>query len=131
MARRTGAAKGGKWPRTENSGVTADDLTGRIVTVAEAIDRYPGQWLLMDVLEQIDYRPARGRLLAHSASADEVDEIELRLLREKASRGGFYYMFEGYHPITTIEGLRKLIEEAYASDADDDRLDAHFDLHTT
>ena len=128
MVRRTEPVAGGNGQQADG-GAAHGDLTGRIVSVAEAIDRYPGQWMLMEVLEQIDFRPARGRLLAHSATRDEIDALEIRLLREKAPRDGPYYLFEGYHLITTIEGLRKLIEEAYTMDADDERWDAHFDLH--
>ena len=130
MVRRTEPTAGGKGQQAENGSAAHADLTGRIVSVAEAIDRYPGQWMLMEVLEQIDHRPARGRLLAHSATRDPIDALEIRLLREKAPRAGPYRTFAGYKPITTGEEWRQWFQSLDDIDPDDPRWDAHFDLHT-
>ncbi|HLZ25368.1 MAG TPA: hypothetical protein VKQ30_24870 [Ktedonobacterales bacterium] len=125
---RTTAKHGGSEP------APAIDWNGPIMTVDEAIDRYPGQWMLMIVLEKRDGWPEKGRLIAHSQSRQEIDEIEMAAIRARPDPGGVYSMFEGYHLIRTGEELGRLLDEiwerAVAGEISEEELDKHFDLHS-
>jgi hypothetical protein len=46
-----------------------------IITVAEAWERYPDEWVLMEITNRHnDYRRERGRVLAHSEDRRDLDE---------------------------------------------------------
>jgi hypothetical protein len=63
-------------PRRENG-------KAKIVTVAELEQRYPEQWVLLEITRDAkDPRRVAGRLLAHSSDRDEFDEAFLRFRAE-------------------------------------------------
>ncbi len=112
----------------------AIDWDGPIMTVDEAIDLYPGQWMLMLLLGDPFKESRGGRLLAHGDSHEQISALSVEVARARPHPDGVYSMFDGYHLIRTGEGLRRLLDELYekavAGEISEAELDKHFDLHT-
>jgi hypothetical protein len=112
----------------------AIDWNGPIMTVDEAVDRYPGQWMLMLLLGDPFREPRAGRLLAHGTSHQQISALAIEAARTRPRPDGVCTMFDGYHLIRTGEGLRRVLEELYekvvAGEIAEEELDKHFDLHT-
>jgi hypothetical protein len=63
------------------------------ITVAEAYERYPDEWVLMEITQpHKDYRRERGRVLAHSTNRGDLLEPHQRFRAEhpKTLMGEFY-----------------------------------------
>ena len=112
----------------------AIDWNGPIMTVDEAIDRYPGQWMLMLLLGDPWRQNRGGRLLAHSESHEEITTLSIEAARTRPHPDGVCTIFDGHRPIRTGEEFGRLLDEiwekAVAGEISEEELDKHFDLHT-
>jgi hypothetical protein len=66
-----------------------------IVTVAEVEQRHPDEWVLLEITEDHrDPMKVKGRLIAHSANRDDIDEPYARLRAERP-KAHTYEFFTG------------------------------------
>ena len=66
-----------------------------VVDIAEESKKYKDEWVLFEVTE-VDERhlPAKGRLLCHSESRDEIHEVVMKV-RDSVSELGLRTFFTG------------------------------------
>ena len=63
------------------------------ITVADAYDLYPDEWVLMEITRSHnDYRKERGRVLAHSANRDDIDEPYRRFREQHPTTYTFEFL---------------------------------------
>jgi hypothetical protein len=48
-------------------------------TIEQIRRLHPGEWLLIEVTKEEQWRPSHGRLIAHSPSREEIAKIDLTL----------------------------------------------------
>jgi hypothetical protein len=89
-------------PGTSGRDVLGDEL----LSIEEAIARYPDQWVLMKVIDRDNrHQPARGYVLAHSFDEKDVNAVLARepplvaLPPEKRTHS--YYVFNAYPRVTS------------------------------
>jgi hypothetical protein len=88
-----------------------------ILTIDEAIARYYGEWILMEVTEFDERRlPHKGRVAAHSHSRRRIEAAMDRLHAFSGESGPFYYLFSGYPRAYTGEQARAALSRAAEED---------------
>ena len=84
-----------------------------ILTVDEAIARFPGEWILMEVTEFNARRmPFRGRVAIHNRSRRRFDAAMDRIDAFTGEPGPYYYLFSGYPRAYTGEEARAALARA-------------------
>ncbi len=97
--------------RRDAEPAAAIDWNGPIMTVDEAIDRYPEQWILMLLLGDPWREDRGGRLLAHSDSHEEIARLAVEASRTRPDAEGVLTVFDGYYPIRTGDGLDRVLDK--------------------
>jgi hypothetical protein len=63
-----------------------------LVSIADGYGLYPDEWVLMEIThEHNDYRKTWGRVIAHSANRDDLDEPYRRLREESPAAQTFEF----------------------------------------
>jgi hypothetical protein len=110
LSRRAPATVGS--PRRRPRAIPGDASPGRI-SVATAIARYPGEWILMGVTARDDDGwPTEGDVLAHNPSRQKVGKIRAHLLQGSEPLIGPLYLFDGYPLLQTGDDVRSALEPA-------------------
>lgn len=85
-----------------------------LVTVDEAADLFPGEWILMRVTEFDEHHtPVRGEIVKHNRSSSRVwAELGKRLVPLGEKPKDHYYLFHGFPHLHTGEAFRAAIARA-------------------
>lgn len=83
------------------------------MTVDEAVDLYPEQWILMRVTacEEGGF-PTEGFVVAHSKRRGSIQPAVIRAVTTAKQEGAHYYVFYGQHDLRTVEEWRAVLREA-------------------
>ena len=88
------------------------------MTIDEAVELYPGEWMLMQVLERDDYHsPSRGVIVAHRQTRGGIQKTLIRILIEAKGSARQYYFFCGFRDLRSPEEWQEALERAWLEDA--------------
>ena len=88
------------------------------ISVDEAADLYPGEWILMKLTAYDENRlPAAGWILAHGKTRRSINKTFVKALEEDLNPALPYYIFQGYHYLRTGERWQEVLDKlAYSED---------------
>lgn len=76
------------------------------LTVDEAVELYPDEWMLMQVTELEQGVPSRGLIVAHTKTRDAIQATVIETLTSAKRTGKKYYLFCGFHRLHSAEEWR-------------------------
>ncbi|MGE0540939.1 MAG: hypothetical protein AB7R89_12245 [Dehalococcoidia bacterium] len=81
------------------------------MTVNEASDRYPGQWILMRVLETDEYdEPVSGLIVTTGPTRDSIQDAVMEHVVRR--RDGHYFVFSDLKRISSRREWEEIMERA-------------------
>jgi hypothetical protein len=90
------------------------EIVPRVMSVQEAIERYAGEWVLMDITESDELLKTTGRIVCHSPDGEAAALARSHYVR--ATEGPIHvFLFEAIQPIANGDELRTLLKEALES----------------
>ena len=98
--------------QTASSGTRASAHRGpEHLTVDEAIERYPNQWIVMCVTAEEHGWPSAGFVMGHYRSNKRASDKRCQIFRDVIDLPGPVYMFPGYAMIRTVDEARKALAD--------------------
>jgi hypothetical protein len=105
-------------PSGSNGGSAATDGSARAptggdeLTFEQAVERYFGEWVLIEMIEQEEGRfPTLGRLVAHDLAYERMWELRESIGPPPPGSKG-YFLYQAVPEISDGEGLRRALKEA-------------------
>jgi hypothetical protein len=80
-----------------------------VVSVDEAIDVHPGEWLIMEVFTRKDGWPDSGIVNAHAPTQSAIWAEFGRALKDKTDPSHTLYVFEAIHLLKTGDEVREAL----------------------
>ena len=81
------------------------------LSIDEAADLYPGEWIFMKVLAVDEHdSPVRGQILAHSPHRIGIVQAEKQALSSAERPEHSYWSGQAVHYITTGQGMRESLD---------------------